>query len=147
MARTNGEPRIGRKRSLATAIVVARMRRDQSKYSSVLAFAKTLGISEGTYNLLVSGATNPTIDTLEKIAAGLGLTFYELIGNIDTETLRKRLTMVRLDHDAIVKSIERFDEAAAGFESAIAESEAPPKRKSTGAIKVTKANKRTASHR
>ena len=57
MAKSSGEPRIGRRRSLATAIVVARMRREQSKYSSVLAFAKKLGISEGTYNLLVSGAT------------------------------------------------------------------------------------------
>ena len=118
------------------------MRREQSKYTSVLAFAKKLGISEGTYNLLVSGATNPTIDTLEKIAAGLGLTFYELIGNIDAETLRKRLAMVRLDHDAIVKSIERFDEAEAGFESAIAENEAPAKRKPAATTKSVKRSTR-----
>ncbi len=143
MAKKSGEQRLGRKRSLATAIVVARMRREQSKYPSVLAFAKTLGISEGTYNLLVSGATNPTIDTLEKIAAGLGLTFYELIGNIDSETLRKRLALARLDHDAIVRSVERIDEATAGFESAIAESEAPSKRKTARAAGAGKAKTRT----
>ena len=147
MAKSSGEPRIGRRRSLATAIVVARMRREQSKYSSVLAFAKKLGISEGTYNLLVSGATNPTIDTLEKIAAGLGLTFYELIGNIDTDTLRKRLALARLDHDAIVHSIERVDEAAAGFESAIAESEAPSKGKKPRGAKGAKSAARTGSQR
>ncbi len=146
MARTNGDSRVGRKRSLATAIVVARMRREQSKYSSVLAFAKTLGISEGTYNLLISGATNPTIDTLEKIAAGLGLTFYELIGNIDTETLRKRLAIARLDHDAIVKSIEKFEEAEAGFESAISKNETPAKRSSGRAAKAVKTSAR-ASHK
>src|SRR5208282_1786276 len=129
MARRRRDPRIGRKRSLATAIAVARMRREQGKYPSVLAFATKLGISEGTYNLLVSGATNPTIDTLEKIAAGLGLTFYELVGNIDTDALRKRLAMVRLDLDAIAKSVERFDEATAGFETAIAQSKAPDKRR------------------
>jgi len=136
--RIQAQPRVVRKRSLATAIVVARMRREQGKYSSLLAFAKTLGISEGTYNLLASGATNPTIDTLEKIAAGLGLTFYELIGNIDTETLRKRLDMVRLDHDAIVSSVERFDKAAAGFESAIAERAAPTSRKPARAVRSVK---------
>ena len=147
MARTNGEPTIGRKRSLATAIVVARMRREQANYSSVAAFAKRLGISEGTYNLLVSGATNPTIDTLEKIAAGLGLTFYELIGNIDTETLRRRLAKVRLDHDAIVQSVERFDEAAADFESAIAKSDAPGKEKKSPASKSDRGSRRSPSQR
>lgn len=125
MARTKNEKSRGR--ALVTMIVIARLLREQSKHSSVAAFVKTLGISEGTYNLLVSGATNPTIDTLEKIASGLGLTFYELIGNVDEATLRKRLAMVRLDLDAMIASVERFDVAAADFETAIA-AKLPPRR-------------------
>lgn len=127
MLRRTARP--GRKSSLATAIAVARMRREQAKYPSVQAFVQKLGISEGTYNLLVNGGTNPTVDTLEKIAAGLGLTFFELIGNIDVETLRKRLALVRLDLDAITKTVEAYDAAMAGFDSMIADEAPSPKRK------------------
>ena len=129
MARSQSGPRSVRKRSLAMAIVVARMRREQAQDSSVSAFAKTVGISEGTYNLLAAGSANPTIGTLEKIAAGLGLSFYELIGNIDANLLRKRLAMVGLDLDALAKSVERLDAAAAEFTSAIGDEAAPAKRK------------------
>ena len=131
MLRRTARP--GRKSSLATAIAVARMRREQAKYPSVQAFVQKLGISEGTYNLLVNGGTNPTIDTLEKIAAGLGLTFFELIGNIDVETLRKRLGMVRLDLEAITKTVEKYDAAMAGFDSMVTEEPAPAKRKRASA--------------
>ena len=56
---------------------------------------------------------------MEKIAEGLGMTVFELIGNIDHKTLRARVAMVGLALDAIKANVDKGDQLTAEFESIV----------------------------
>ena len=105
--------------SLMSAILLARMQQCEAKFASRAEFVKKIGVSEGTYWLLLQRASNPTIDTMEKIAEGLGMTVFELIGNIDHKTLRARVAMVGLDLDAIKANVDKGEQLTAEFESIV----------------------------
>ena len=102
--------------SLMTTLVLVRMQQEESKYATMVEFTKAIGVSESTYWLLRKRASNLTIGTLERIAAGLNMSVFELIGNIDRDTLRRRTAMVGIDVDAMERSIEKIEQGTSELE-------------------------------
>ena len=97
--------------SMMTLVLLARMRQYETKFPSRAQFLRAIGISEGTYYLMLQRSSNPTIETMEKIAEGLGVTVYDLIGNIDQGTLSGCLSAVGLDLEKLKTGIEKREEA------------------------------------
>ena len=103
--------------SLLTTLVLARMQQCEAKFATLGEFIEAIGVSESTYWLLRKRASNLTIETLERIAGGLDMTVFELMGNIDKETLRKRAALVGIDVKAVEKTIEKMEAASSELES------------------------------
>ena len=107
--------------SVVTAILLARMQQFEAKFPSRSAFLRAIGVSEASYYLMLRRVSNPTIETMERIAEGLGITVYELIGNIDIDTLRKRLGPVGIDFDKMKATIDKSESLNAAFENMLEE--------------------------
>jgi len=110
-------------------VYTTRIKMKKTKHPSKAAFFEMIGISEASYNHMARGGANPTIDTLVRIAASLGLTFFELVGNIDDATLAKRLKSAKLDVSVISWAAKAYDEAMAGFDAVAADNPLVAKRR------------------
>ena len=107
--------------SLLTAVAGCRMQQCEQKFKSRADFLKAVGVSEGSYYLILHGHGNPTMTTMERIAQGLGMTIYELIGNIDFDTLKKSLGKVSIDLKQLKDAVDEREAARLGFQNATLE--------------------------
>lgn len=63
----------------------------RERYGSINAAARALKMPEGTLHRLYSGERdNPTLETLRKIADGLGVPLAELVAELDAEGVRTK---------------------------------------------------------
>ncbi len=116
------EPR----KDLASVLGI-RLEQLAAEHDDLASFLAKVGISPGTYYLLIKGDANPTLDTLELIAKGLGLSVWELLG-LNDGVVKKALEARDIDLEAIKASSRARVEALAQLESQRVEF----KKKSTG---------------
>ena len=123
-------PKAGRGRTAEktlASVLGIRLEQLAAEHDDLASFLAKVGISPGTYYLLVKGDANPTLDTLELIAKGLGLSVWELLG-LNDGIVKKALDARDIDLEAIKASSRARVEALAQLESQRVEF----KKKSTG---------------
>lgn len=123
-------PKAGRGRTAEktlASVLGIRLEQLAADHEDLASFLTKVGISPGTYYLLVKGDANPTLDTLELIAKGLGLSVWELLG-LNDGVVKKALDARDIDLEAIKASSRARVEALAQLESQRVEF----KKKSTG---------------
>ena len=123
-------PKAGRGRTAEktlASVLGIRLEQLAAEHEDLASFLAKVGISPGTYYLLVKGDANPTLDTLELIAKGLGLSVWELLG-LNDGIVKKALDARDIDLEAIKASSRARVEALAQLESQRVEF----KKKSTG---------------
>ena len=123
-------PKAGRGRTAEktlASVLGIRLEQLAAEHDDLASFLAKVGISPGTYYLLVKGDANPTLDTLELIAKGLGLSVWELLG-LNVGIVKKALDARDIDPEAIKASSRARVEALAQLESQRVEF----KKKSTG---------------
>ncbi len=126
-------PKAGRGRTAEktlASVLGIRLEQLAADHEDLASFLAKVGISPGTYYLLVKGDANPTLDTLELIAKGLGLSVWELLG-LNDGVVKKALDARDIDLEAIKASSRARVEALAQLESQRVEF----KKKSTGQAK------------
>jgi transcriptional regulator with XRE-family HTH domain len=126
-------PKAGRGRTAEktlASVLGIRLEQLAADHEDLASFLAKVGISPGTYYLLVKGDANPTLDTLELIAKGLGLSVWELLG-LNDGVVKKALDARDIDLEAIKASSRARVEALAQLESQRIEF----KRKSTGQVR------------
>lgn len=99
-------PRPGRTRAVdktLAALLAIRVEQLAQEHGDLAAFLKKAGISPGTYYILIRGDGNPTLDTIEMIAKGLGISVWELIG-LDDTLVKYALSTKSIDLEAIKAS-------------------------------------------
>lgn len=112
-------PKAGRGRTAEktlASVLGIRLEQLAAEHDDLASFLAKVGISPGTYYLLVKGDANPTLDTLELIAKGLGLSIWELLG-LNDGVVKKALDARDIDLDAIRASSRARVEALAQLES------------------------------
>lgn len=112
-------PKAGRGRTAEktlASVLGIRLEQLAADHEDLASFLAKVGISPGTYYLLVKGDANPTLDTLELIAKGLGLSVWELLG-LNDGVVKKALDARDIDLDAIKASSRARVEALAQLES------------------------------
>ena len=102
-------------KTLASVLGI-RLEQLAADYENLASFLAKVGISSGTYYLLVKGDANPTLDTLELIAKSLGLSVWELLG-LNDGVVKKALDARDIDLEAIKASSRTRIEALAQLES------------------------------
>ena len=123
-------PKAGRGRTAEktlASVLGIRLEQLAADHEDLASFLAKVGISPGTFYLLVKGDANPTLDTLELIAKGLGLSVWELLG-LNDGVVKKALDARDIDLEAIKASSRARVEALAQLESQRVEF----KKKSTG---------------
>lgn len=126
-------PKAGRGRTAEktlASVLGIRLEQLAAEHDDLASFLTKVGISPGTYYLLVKGDANPTLDTLELIAKGLGLSVWELLG-LNDGIVKKALDARDIDLEAIKASSRARVEALAQLESQRVEF----KKKSAGRVK------------
>lgn len=126
-------PKAGRGRTAEktlASVLGIRLEQLAAEHDDLASFLAKVGISPGTYYLLVKGDANPTLDTLELIAKGLGLSVWELLG-LNDGVVKKALDARDIDLEAIKASSRARVEALAQLESQRVEF----KKKSSGQAK------------
>lgn len=112
-------PKAGRGRTAEktlASVLGIRLEQLAAEHDDLASFLAKVGISPGTYYLLVKGDANPTLDTLELIAKGLGLSVWELLG-LNDGIVKKALDARDIDLEAIKASSRARVEALAQLES------------------------------
>lgn len=112
-------PKAGRGRTAEktlASVLGIRLEQLAADHEDLASFLVKIGISPGTYYLLVKGDANPTLDTLELIAKGLGLSVWELLG-LNDGIVKKALDARDIDLEAIKASSRARVEALAQLES------------------------------
>jgi len=112
-------PKAGRGRTAEktlASVLGIRLEQIAAEHDDLSAFLARVGISPGTYYLLVKGDANPTLDTLELIAKGLGLSVWELLGLNDGD-VKKALDARDIDLEAIRAASRARVEALTQLES------------------------------
>lgn len=112
-------PKAGRGRTAEktlASVLGIRLEQIAAEHDDLSAFLARVGISPGTYYLLVKGDANPTLDTLELIAKGLGLSVWELLGLNDGD-VKRALDARDIDLEAIRAASRARVEALTQLES------------------------------
>lgn len=112
-------PKAGRGRTAEktlASVLGIRLEQLAAEHDDLASFLGKVGISPGTYYLLVKGDANPTLDTLELIAKGLGLSVWELMG-LNDGIVKKALDARDIDLEAIKSASKARVEALEKLES------------------------------
>ena len=88
------------------ALVGVRLEQLAAAFPDTTTFAKKVGISVVTYYSLVNGTGNPTALTLERIAHGLGISVWKLLG-ISDEAVAKELKSHHIDFEELCDTVRQ----------------------------------------
>ena len=88
------------------ALVGVRLEQLAAAYPDTTTFAKKVGISVVTYYSLINGTGNPTALTLERIAHGLGISVWKLLG-ISDEAVAKELKSHHIDFEELCDTVRQ----------------------------------------
>ena len=94
------------------ALVGMRLEQLAAAYPDTTTFAKKVGISVVTYYSLINGTGNPTALTLERIAHGLGISVWKLLG-ISDEAVAKELKSHHIDFEELCDTVRQQTQLSA----------------------------------
>ncbi|MFN3670416.1 MAG: helix-turn-helix domain-containing protein [Bosea sp. (in: a-proteobacteria)] len=86
--------------SILAQIIAIRLQQLEAQSPNAEGFIEKLGIGRGTYFDLVRGRGNPTLRTIEKVAARLDQPLFELVGLTNAE-VRRATKRVGIDYDEL----------------------------------------------
>ncbi len=113
MAKTPN-PREG-EQSILNEMLAMRLQQLEAESGDFEAFFEKLGIGRGTYFALSRAKGNPTLRTIERIAARLNMSVFELLGFRDDDA-RRALKRNGVDYDELASALaekSRADERIA----------------------------------
>lgn len=93
------KPREG-EHSILAQILAIRLQQLEAQSSDVESFIKQIGVGRGTYFDLVRGQGNPTLRTIERVAARLDQSLFDLVGLTDAD-VRRATKRVGIDYDEL----------------------------------------------
>ncbi|KPH83087.1 XRE family transcriptional regulator [Bosea vaviloviae] len=93
------KPREG-EHSILAQILAIRLQQLEAQSPDVESFIAKLGLGRGTYFDLLRGQGNPTLRTIERVAARLDQSLFELVGLTDAD-LRHATKRVGIDYDEL----------------------------------------------
>lgn len=100
------QPKPSRDYSLLSEALSLKLNRLEPHYGGYESFVAKLGISKGTYYALAHDKGNPRFDTIERLAANLGMTFFELMG-FTADEVREAFAGIGLSYDDEVKKARK----------------------------------------
>ncbi|MFN4011589.1 MAG: helix-turn-helix domain-containing protein [Pannonibacter sp.] len=93
------KPREG-EHSILAQIIAIRLQHLEAQSPDVESFIAKLGVGRGTYFDLLRGRGNPTLRTIERVAARLDRSLFALLGFTDAE-VRRALLRQGIDYDEL----------------------------------------------
>jgi len=85
-------------------MLAIRLQQLEAQSGNADAFIAKLGLGKGTYFDLQRGRGNPTLRTIERVAARLDQSLFELIGFSDAD-VRHAATRIGVDYDALQSAL------------------------------------------
>ncbi|MBX9910619.1 MAG: XRE family transcriptional regulator [Beijerinckiaceae bacterium] len=90
--------------SILNEMLAMRLQELEAKSNDSAAFIGTLGIGKGTYYDISRAKGNPTFRTIERIAARLNMSVFELLG-FNEDDARRALKRNGVDYDELTSAI------------------------------------------
>lgn len=100
--------------SLLNEMLALRMQQLESENGGAEAFLAKTGLGRQTYYQVLRGIGNPTLKTLERIAASLQMPVFELLG-FDLNDTRRALKKSGADYDELTAAISKANRAGRGL--------------------------------
>ena len=100
--------------SILNEMLAIRLQQLEKENGGVEDFRKKIGVGRLTYYTMLRGTGNPTMKTIERIAANLGMTPFELLG-FDVNDARRALKKSGVDYDELTAAISRTNKASQGL--------------------------------
>lgn len=111
------KPREG-EHSILAQIIAIRLQQLEAQSADGESFIAKLGIGRGTYFDLVRGRGNPTLRTIEKVAARLDQSLFDLVGFSDAD-VRRATKRVGIDYDEMKAALAERKTADSRIASAM----------------------------
>ena len=96
--------------SILNEMLAVRLQQLEIENGGVEAFLKTTGLARGTYYQVLRGIGNPTLKTLDRIAASLNMSVLELLG-FEVDDARRALKRSGVNYDALTSALTKRSEA------------------------------------
>lgn len=96
--------------SILNEMLAVRLQQLETENGGVEAFLKTTGLARGTYYQVLRGIGNPTLKTLDRIAASLNMSVLELLG-FEVDDARRALKRSGHSYDALTSALAKRSEA------------------------------------
>ena len=91
-------------------MLAIRLRQLESENGGMEKFLLKTRMARGTYYTMLRGHGNPTLKTMERIAASLGMTVFELLG-FEVGDARRALEKSGVDYDDLTSAIGMKNQA------------------------------------
>ena len=96
--------------SILNEMLKLRLQQLEIENGGMEAFFPKTGLARQTYYTMLRGIGNPTIKTIERMAAKLNMTVFELLG-FEVDDARRALKKRGVDYDDLNSAIRKKDEA------------------------------------
>ena len=96
--------------SILNEMLAVRLQQLEIENGGVEAFLQQTGLARGTYYQVLRGIGNPTLKTLDRIAASLNMSTVELLG-FEVDDARRALDRSGHSYDALTTALAKRSEA------------------------------------
>lgn len=96
--------------SMLNEMLAIRLQQLEVENGGMEAFLPKTGLARGTYYTILRGIGNPTLRTMERIAAGLNMTVFELLG-FEVSDAKRALQKSGVDYDELASAIAKKNRA------------------------------------
>ena len=96
--------------SMLTEMRAIRLQQLEVENGGMESFLPKTGLARGTYYTILRGIGNPTLRTMERIAAGLNMTVFELLG-FEVSDAKRALQKSGVDYDELASAIAKKNRA------------------------------------
>ena len=96
--------------SILNEMLAIRLQQLEENNGGYEAFAAMIGIAKGTYYAIARAKGNPTLRTIERIAASLDMSVLELLG-FEVNDARRALKRSGVDYDELTVAIGQKNKA------------------------------------
>ena len=96
--------------SMLNEMLAIRLQQLEVENGGMESFLPKTGLARGTYYTILRGIGNPTLRTMERIAAGLNMTVFELLG-FEVSDAKRALQKSGVDYDELASAIAKKSRA------------------------------------
>ncbi|WP_375458557.1 helix-turn-helix domain-containing protein [uncultured Enterovirga sp.] len=115
--------------SILNEMLAIRLQQLEVENGGVEAFIRKTGLARGTYHQVLRGIGNPTLKTLDRIAASLDMSVIELLG-FDVDDARRALKRNGHSYESLTSALGKRREA----DSLLARDRKPARRPRTAKV-------------